>query len=305
MIGKIRSSLADLADNIRERVCQYIDQSDVLQTTAVLPLLNKCSHILDECFKAKARRAELKNKVVAINEEIAEMKLRNEDKAADLKKKYDKELKTKFDINTTEINVLMNQLSTTSKDCLVLAKEQEILINSIVVVSFDKLSHIFKDWSAKISNQVFPKVSDGIKNLSIMDAKFDGVPVSWIGSPPREMNYDQLMIFLDSQRVHVSNASLGADISKSIAKQRSLLTHADCAKADIYAMHLYAECLTEDEENKLVNEICLRLDIDAFVSYFLLILNYQLMVLGKQQLKVSKRTFICLKNKFLMMLSSN
>lgn len=304
MISTVKTSLAELAENIRERISQYIKQSDVLQVTPVLSLLKKCSHILDECDKTKARRSEMKNKIGAINAEIAEIKLRNEEKAKEIKKKYDKELKSKFDVNTTEMNVLMNQLSTTGRECLILAKEQENLINSVVVVSFDKLANIFKEWSAKIANFNFPKTSEGIQNLSIMDSKFDGVPISWVGSPPKEMNYDQLMSFLDSQRVHSSTASLSADISKSIAMHRSMLTHSDCAKADIYAMHLYSQCLSEAEENKLDNEIFLRIDSEAFVSYFLLIMNYQLMVLGKQQLKVSKRIFISLKNKFLMILSS-
>lgn len=304
MMGLLRLSLAELADSIKERISQYYSDSGALQASTTASLLNKTSHIIDECFKAKNRRTELKKKIAMINEEIAEVRHRSEEKANDLFKKYNKEWRPKFDINTTEVNVLLNQLSATSKEFLTSARDQEALINSVVVIGFDKLSVIFKEWATRMAGHNFQKVSDGIKNLSLLDEKFEGVPIGWLKFPPREQTFDQLMTFLDTQRVHSSNAAIGADILKAIAKQRSVLTHPDCAKADIYLMHLNKASISDKEEMMLDDQISLRLDYDPFVSYFLLILNYQLFILGKQQLKVTKRIFISLKNKFLIILSS-
>jgi hypothetical protein len=270
----------------------------------MLALFKKSAVLLDECLKSQDRREELRRKAEEINKQIADQNLRSPGKKDLAKEKLQKQLKSKFDITSTEMNMMLNQFSMSFKESLDGAKHYQSVVNGIVLVGFDKLAHVYKEWGTKLSIQNFPKASEKVNTLSILEMKLEGIPTSWVHTPPQEQTYDQYMQALDAKRTHSANTTIVEDIARSLLRQKESLKPADCAKIDVYIMHLMSASLTESEESMLDNEMGLKIDQDSFVSYFLLGLNYQLMALGKQNVRVNKRTFIGLKNKFLLMLSS-
>lgn len=304
ILNTIKSSLSELADSVKDRVSHHQTAAEVLPSSNMSALIRKTNVMLDECRKSQDRRIELKKKIEVAHKEVSDINLRSPSKAGAAKEKFEKQLKSKLDINSTEMNMLMNQFSLFFRECLDGARHYQTVVNGMVLASFDKLAHVYKDWSSRTSSQVFPRASELANGLSILDVKLEGIPTSWVQSPPQESSFDQLVQTMEAKRMHSASTYLAEDIERSLARHSDALGPADRAKVDIYVLHLFSPRLTEAEETSLDVEIGLKLDQDHFVSYFLLTLNLQLVVLGKQNHKVSKRTFIGLKNKFLLMLSS-
>lgn len=300
----IKCSLSELADTVRDKVSQYLSASEVLPSGSMQTLLRKTSVVLEECLKSQERRNDLKRRINMISKELADIKFRSPSKHLAEKDKLEKQLKSKFDINTTEMNMLMNQFSVFFRDSFEGAKHYQSMVNGMVLVGFDKLAHVYREWGSKLSTQIFPKASETQSSIAILEVSLEGIPTSWMSYPPQELNFDQYTQALEQKRVQSSNTAVVESIAISCQRHKESLRKADSAKVDIYVLHLMSPRLTEAEEALLDNEISFKLDQDAFVSYFLLTLNFQLVALGKQNHKISKRSFIGLKNKFLMMMSS-
>lgn len=292
-----------MAGSVKERVSQFLTASEVLPTSSMNSLLRKTNLVLEECKKSLERRQNLKKKIELLHKELQDLKVRSPSKEGAAKERMEKEMRAKLDINSTEMNMLMNQFSLFFRECHEGAKHYQTVVNGTVLASFDKLAQVYKEWNSRFSSQVFARASDLSNGLSILDVKLEGIPTSWVYSPPVELTYDQIIHSLDTKKLHSSTNYLVNDIQRSLERHKELLGPADKAKIDVYILHLFSSRLTELEENSLDTHISLKLDQDHYVSYFLLTLNLQLVVLGKQNYKVSKRTFIGLKNKFLLMLS--
>ena len=173
------------------------------------------------------------------------------------------------------------------------------------MVGFDKLSNIFSNWALKTSKIQFPSIVDKMKSFSLVDRALEGIPTSWVPKPALDVGFDELVNRLDSQKNQQSHGGvLEIELKERISELRPKLTRADQLKAELYSQHLIQPQLSDAEEGMLDDEITLRLEEDCFVGYMLLLLNYQLLLKGKNQMKVSQRLFISLKSKFLTILSS-
>lgn len=184
-------------------------------------------------------------------------------------------------------------------------RQYESARNGVVIIGFDKLTALFSDWAERTSKIRFASISDKMSTFSLIDRGLEGIPTSWVPKTYPEPSFQDFTAHLDSAKPSKSSSSLEVDLRSRLDALRHLLSKADLMKADLYCLHLTSPTMTDLEEAMLDNQVSLKLADDAFISYFLAIINMRFLLTGKNQCKVSKKHFISLKNKFLTILSSS
>jgi len=318
-LGKIKGSIMELAGGIQERINSYYQACNAVSQHGLKERIADCRKCLEEVEKARQHRDAVKAKIDLATREISliEKKVsenktpekdpkKGENMIIEAKRKREKEWKVKFDTATSDLNNLLVKFAGKIKDCLALTRQYESARNGVVVVGFDKLSSIFADWALKTSKIQFPSIVDKLKtSFSLVDRSLEGIPTSWAPKPALETNFDDFTKNLDiSKHQHIQGGALEMELREKLAELRPKLSRADLLKAELYSLHLVQPQLNESEESMLDDEITFRLEEDSFVGYLLLLLNYQLILKGRNQMKVSQRLFISLKSKFLTVLSS-
>ena len=317
-LGRIKGAIMELAGGIQDRINSYYQACNAVSQHGLKERISDCRKSLDEVEKTRAVRELLKHKIDLVTKEIATIEKKSKESKtpekdtkktehllAEAKKKREKDWKAKFDIATTDLNSSLVKFTVKIKECLSLTRQYEGARNGVVVVGFDKLSNIFADWALKTSKIQFTSILDKLRSFSLVDRALEGIPTSWTLRPTLDVGFDELVQKFDSERNQQSHSGvLEIELKERLAELRPNLSRADQLKAELYSQHLVHPQLSESEVGMLDDEITLRLEENSFVGYLLLLLNYQLLIRGKNQMKVSQKLFISLKSKFLTVLSS-
>lgn len=230
---------------------------------------------------------------------------KKDDKVTEMKKKREKEYKLKFDMLTQEQNNHAIHFAKTFRDCVQQMRQYESTRNGVVMLGFDKLTNLYQEWGSKIANLQFPNVSDKLSTFSLIDRLLEGIPTSWVPRGVFETGYDELIKELESPRVASSAALLlETELKEQLVSIRNMISKPERLKAELFSIHMVNPNLTDAEEEMLDRQITLMMRDDKLIGYLLLLINYQLLQKGKNQLRITEKMFIRVKTKFLMIMSS-